>query len=96
MRCFIQDEGRPLEVGLQRQASNCPELRRLRVFVVSVAGKGRARSSQVRVKETNESKPSMTCRKFLDDVETNAGSSVRDQAGGNLLTAQSASGIKAA
>ena len=39
-RCFVKDEGRPLEVGLQEQASNRHKLRRLRAVVVSVAGKG--------------------------------------------------------
>ncbi len=39
----------------------------------------------------------MTCRKGpLDDVETGARSLPRDKAGGNLFTARSASGIKAA
>ena len=39
----------------------------------------------------------MTCRKgSLDDVETGARSLPRDKAGGNLFTARSASGIKAA
>ncbi|MBK7677087.1 MAG: IS66 family transposase zinc-finger binding domain-containing protein [Candidatus Accumulibacter sp.] len=61
-RCFTKDEGRPLEVGLQEQASNRHKLRELRVPVVSVAGKGGARLRQVRVKETNASEPLMTCR----------------------------------
>ena len=64
--------------------------------MVSVDGKGRARPCQVGFKETNESEPSMTCRKLSDDVETGAGDSARDKVGGNLLTAQLASGIKAA
>lgn len=41
-RCFTRDEGRPLEVGVQAQTSNRRKLRRLRVFVVNVAGKGGA------------------------------------------------------
>jgi len=36
---YIRDEGRPLGVGLQDQASNRSKLRRLRVVVVNVGGK---------------------------------------------------------
>jgi hypothetical protein len=61
-RCFAKDEGRPLEAGLQEQASNRLKLRRLSAFVVSVDGKGRARLCQVRVEETNASESLMTCR----------------------------------
>ncbi len=61
-RCFTKDEGRPLEVGLQEQASNRHKLRALRAPVVSVAGNGGARLRQVRFKETNASEPLMTCR----------------------------------
>lgn len=46
-RCFTKDEGRPLEVGLQEQASNRHKLRALRAPVVSVAGNGGARLRQV-------------------------------------------------
>ena len=38
-RCFIEDEGGPLEVGLQEQTSNRLKLRGLRVLVVSVEEK---------------------------------------------------------
>src|SRR5215471_12541176 len=41
-RCFTGDEGRPLEVGLQEQASNRHELHWSRAIVVSVDGKGGA------------------------------------------------------
>jgi hypothetical protein len=37
---------------------------------VSVVGKGGGILRQVRLKETNESEPLMTCRKARDDVET--------------------------
>jgi len=62
VRCFIEDEGWPLEVGMQKQASNHLKLRRSRAVVVSVEAKGGARLCQVRFKETNESKPLMRCR----------------------------------
>jgi hypothetical protein len=69
-RCFTNDEGGSLEVGVQAQTSNCRKRRRLRVFVVNVAGKGGAVLRQVRIKKTNASEPLMTCRKTLSDVET--------------------------
>ena len=64
-RCFTKDEGRPLEVGLQEQASNRLKLRRSRAVVVSVDGKGGAGLRQVRIEKTNASEPLMTCRKLL-------------------------------
>src|SRR5271167_3553444 len=97
VRCFTEDEGRSLEVGLQEQASNRHELHWSRAIVVSVDGKGGAGLRQVRFKETNESKPLMTCRNVLDGVETGTRTSVpRIEIEGNLSTAQSASGMKAA
>lgn len=96
-RCSIRDEGRPLEVGVQAQASNRLKLRRSRVFVVSVEGKGGREIRQVRFTETNASEPLMTCRKI------SRGRRKRDpdvypaiKLGGNLSTAQLASGMKAA
>ena len=50
-RCFTKDEGRPLEVGLQEQASNGLKLRRSRALVVSVDGKGGAGLRQVRIEK---------------------------------------------
>jgi hypothetical protein len=38
----------------------------------------------------------MTCRKRSDDIETEGESFPRDESGGDLLTAQAVSGIKAA
>ena len=97
VRCFTEDEGRPFEVGLQEQASNRHELHWSRAIVVNVDGKGGAGLRQVRFKETNESKPLMTCRNVLDGVETGTRTSVpRRKIEGNLSTAQSASGMKAA
>lgn len=97
MRCFAEDGGRPLEVGLQEQASNRHELHWLRAIVVNVDGKGGARLRQVRFKETNGSKPLMTCRNVSNDVETGTQTSVpRIKIEGSLSTAQSASGMEAA
>jgi len=95
-RCFTKDEGRPLEVGLQEQASNHHKLRELRVLVVSVAGNGGARLRQVRFKETNASEPLMTCRNVYNRRRDREGWLSRDKVGGNLITAQLASGMKAA
>jgi hypothetical protein len=47
-------------------------------------------------KETSVSEPSMTCRKRRDGVKTGGESLTRDEFGGYLLTAQAASGTKAA
>jgi hypothetical protein len=46
--------------------------------------------------ESNASEPLMTCRKRRDDVKTGGESLPRDQSGGDLFTAQAASGMKAA
>ena len=72
-RCFTKDEGRPLEVGLQEQASNHHKLRKSRVSVVSVVGKGGARLRQVRFKETNASESLMTCRKVYKRCQNREG-----------------------
>ena len=96
-RCFIKDEGRPFEVGLQEQTSNHHKLRRSRAFVVSVDGKGGARIRQVRIKKANVSEPLMRCRNVPRDVETGTRTSVpRARVERSLLTAQLASGMKAA
>ena len=59
-------------------------------------GQGAPRVRQVRAEKANESKPLMTCRKRIDDIETGGESFSRDEPGGYLLTAQAVSGIKAA
>jgi hypothetical protein len=64
--------------------------------VVSVKEKGKARLCQVSVRETNASEPLMTCRKRKDDVKTEGGRVTRDERGGNLFTAQTASGMEKA
>ena len=69
----MEDEGRPLGIGVQAQVPNHFELLGSRVRVVSVEGKGAARPRQVRSKKTNASEPLMTCREELLDVETGQG-----------------------
>ncbi len=61
----MTDGGRPSGDGLQEQSPNCPELHRLRAYVVSVREKAFLRGGQVWVEEMNESEP-------LDEVSKNA------------------------
>ena len=61
-RCFTKDESGPIGVGLQKRASNCPKLRGVRAFVVSVDGIGGAGLRQVWIEKTNASEPLMTSR----------------------------------
>lgn len=96
-QCFIRDEGRSFEIGLQEQVSNHHELRWLRANVVSVVGKGGDPLRQVRIKKTSESKLLITCRNVSNDVETGILTSIPlIEVEGNLSTAQPASGMKAA
>lgn len=94
--CCTRDERRPLEAGVQAQASNHLLRRRLRGVVVSETGKGRARPGQVRIVKSNASEPPETCRKRRDDLETAGESLPRDQSGGCLLTARAAFGMEVA
>lgn len=94
--CCTRDEGRSLGAGVQAQAPNHRLLLRSRGVVVSEPGKGRARPGQVRIVKSNASEPLMTCRKRRNDVETARESLSRDESGGSLLTAQTASGMEAA
>jgi len=91
-----RDGGRPPGAAVQAEASNHPLLLPLREVVVSELGKGRARPGQVGTVESNASEPLKTCRKRRNGVKTGWESLTRDQSGGNLSTAQMASGIKAA
>jgi hypothetical protein len=58
--------------------------------------KRRPKGRQVRAKKANVSEPPMECRKRSDDVETGVELLLRDEPERYLLTAQAASGIKAA
>jgi hypothetical protein len=59
-------------------------------------GKGPVRRDQIRTMKTNANEPLLTCRKRRDDVETRGESLTWDKSGGNLFTARTASGMKAA
>ena len=91
-----RDEGGPFGVAVQAETSNHLLLLHLRDVVVSESGKGRARPCQIRTVESNANEPLMTCRKRRNDVKTGRESLTRDKSGSNLLTGQTASGIKAA
>ena len=67
---------------MQAQTSHRGKGRRLRVVVVSVAGKGGAEFRQVRIKKTNASEPLRTCRKNEPDVETGIETLSREAGGG--------------
>jgi Reverse transcriptase (RNA-dependent DNA polymerase) len=94
--CCTRDEGRPLEVAVQAEASNHLLLLRSRGVVVSETGNGWVRPGQVWVVKSNASEPLMTCRKRRDDVETAGESLLRDKSGGSLCMARTASGMEAA
>ena len=96
MRCCIRDEGRPLEAGLQGQASSRPKLPRSRAWVVNVEGKVAARLRQARIRKTNASEPLMTCRNSKNDVETGSALPAWDKSKMNLRTAWAASGMEVA
>jgi hypothetical protein len=81
---------------LQEQAPNRLKLQRSRADVVSVSGKGGQEVRQVGAKKTNANEPLRTCRKRRDDVKTGWESLTREESGGDLLTVQMASGMKAA
>ena len=94
--CCTRDGGRPPEAAVQAEASNRPLLLPSREVVVRELGKGRARPGQVRTVESNASEPLMRCRKRRDDVKTEGVSLPREECGGHLFTARTASGIEAA
>ena len=94
--CCTRDEGGSFGVAVQAETSNHLLLLHLRGVVVSESGKGRARPCQIRTVESNANEPLMTCRKRRNDVKTGRESLTRDKSGSNLLTGQTASGIKAA
>ena len=81
---------------MQEEAANHRLVRRLRAGVLSVTEKADSSVRQVWARKASESDPPMTCRKFMDDIETGRAIHVRDELGGNLSTAQAVSGIKVA
>ena len=76
-----EDDGRPVEVGCQEQASNHPKRLASRVLVVSV-GDTSSRTRQVWIRKTNASEPLLTRREPVPDIETDGGWYRRDESGG--------------
>lgn len=92
----MEDEGGPLEIGVQAQVSNHLELRGLRARVVSIEGNGAARPCQVRSKKTSVSEPLKTCRDEFTRRRNRAGWLAREEPRESLLIGWVASGMKAA
>lgn len=84
-------------VALQEGATNHPKVRRSRAVCAERCGKRRA-CERVRCDpvKANESKPWMTCRNLLDDIESGFAFLTRDEPGGSLFIGQVVSGIYAA
>lgn len=80
--CCTGDEGRPLEIGRQRQVSNHRLLLQPNGCGGERVGKGGARLHQVCSGKANASEPLMTCRKRRDVVETRVQSLPWDEAWG--------------
>ncbi len=92
----MEDEGRPLEIGLQGQVSNHLELLGSRARVVSVEEKARHERVSVWAEETNASEPLMTGRNERMSTSKAGWLLLRDQSRGCLLTAWAVSGLKTA
>lgn len=81
---------------MQEKAANHRQVRRLRAEVLSVTEKADVGVRQVRARKASESEPLMTCRKFMDDIETGCAIHARDESGGDLCVGLAVSGIKMA
>jgi hypothetical protein len=84
-------------VALQEEATNHPKVRRLRAVRAERCGKRRA-CERVRCDpmKANVSKPQMTSRNILDDIESGSGRKTRDESGECLFIGQVVSGMYAA
>lgn len=84
-------------VAVQAEATNHPKVLRSRAVGAERWGKRRA-SECVRCDpmKANESKPQVTCRNALDDIETRSDLLAWDQPGECLLIGQAVSGMNAA
>ena len=78
---YRKDDGRPVEVGYQEQASNHLKRLSLRAAVVSVE-ETLSKTRQVWIRKTNVSKPLLTRREPEHDIETGGGWYLRDKSGG--------------
>ncbi|MEE9295526.1 MAG: reverse transcriptase domain-containing protein, partial [Phycisphaerae bacterium] len=89
-------EGWPSVVALQEEAANHRKLRRLRAGVVSVAEKAHYQCVRCGPGRRAKANQPMTCRKRIDESETEVESLLRDEPGGHLFTGQALSGMKVA
>ena len=68
--CSIKDEGRPFEIGLQDQVSNCPKVMGIKSACGERLGKRWNKIHQVCAEKMNESEPLMKHRKCKEVIET--------------------------
>jgi len=95
-RCCGEDEGRPLGVAFQKEASNRPLLLRPKGVVVS-EWETRGVTTVGMCKEMSVSEPLTICRKSFQSLSKPVEERhYRDQPARCLITAQVATGIKAA
>ena len=78
MRCCISDGGRSSAAALQEEVANHRKVRRLRVGVLSVAGKGRALTLSGMGQEGERKRTSDEVSKCFDDIETEESTHLRD------------------
>ena len=85
MRNCTKDGRRPSEAALQEEASNHFKLRWSKARVVSVEEKV---SYKISGKDQGDEaiKPLLTCRKRIDEIETEGKSLTQDKLNGNLFT----------
>ena len=84
-------------VAVQAEIANHPKVRRLRAVRAERCGKSRAfERGRCDPLKANVSKPQMTCRNALDDIESGFVIATRDEPGECLLIGQAVSGIDAA
>lgn len=81
-----RNEGGPLEVVVQAEASNNRERRRSNDRGRERRGKRRGQDHVMCVAERRKTEPLMNGRKRIDDVETGTVSLARDESGRHLLT----------
>jgi hypothetical protein len=79
-QCCIEDEGLwPFGIALRGEVPNHRLLRWLKTVVVSESGKGSRSRGQVGAPKTNASEPLLTCRDFLNGIETGVSMQSRER-----------------
>gem|GEM_PF-3591759 len=96
MQCCAGDGGRSSGVALQGEVPNHRKVRRSRAGVLSVAEKAGCQPVRCEPRRRAKANHPMTGRNRWDDIKTGVESVLRDEPGGNLLTAQVVSGLKVA